>query len=268
MIAIQPLAGGEEHARRRLERVPQRVTEAIVAQVALHRGDTRALLRIELGPEPVTRQRVALVGIEEAGAVRSRDDERQVHHPTVDRHRAVVVMDVAKLLQLLDDAEGVVDDEATDVGELEPEVAAQVGFAIVRRDVCVLARRELVAPHLEHVTDVERAIVGEVQLHLVVHELVADGERIGAMRHRLLAVRRLHLAPPDVDVVVVRGAFGEAAAAVAEDAEVLVHRVAGVGRVPDGDEVAGHGRDIARLSCVTMSSRIDWGATTSASGPY
>jgi hypothetical protein len=40
-------------------------------------------------------------------------------------------VDVAELLQFLDDEERVVHNEAADVGELEPEVAAEVLLSIV-----------------------------------------------------------------------------------------------------------------------------------------
>ena len=68
---------------------------------------------VALGPEAAAGQEVA-VG-EPAGAVVARDDERQLHHPAVERHGAVVVAGVPQATELVDHAGRVVGHQATQV---------------------------------------------------------------------------------------------------------------------------------------------------------
>ncbi len=178
----------------------------------------------------LTGHRVTHFRIEEALAVRPDHDEREVNHPAVERDRPVVVLRIPELLQLGDDRDGIVGDEAADVEELVPEVAVEPVLRVVRGDGGRVGGHVFTGLDGADVGDVERAVVGEVEVSLAILvglQLGADLERGGQVAKRLLAVGGADLAPPDVLLV-----GGE------EHGEMGLHGVGGVGGVPDVDEMA------------------------------
>lgn len=77
-------------------------------------------------------------------------------------------MAVAELLQLVDDGEQIVGDDAPDVEELEPEVDVELAIAVVGGHEIRLGLGDVLARDLVDVADVERAIVGEVEVDLAI----------------------------------------------------------------------------------------------------
>jgi len=74
-------------------------------------------------------------------------------------------------------------------------------------------------------------------LGLVAALLGADGQDLVQVRQRLQAIGRPQLGPPDVDVVLIARLLAAGLSRGAEDALMHLHRVGGVGGVPDGNQV-------------------------------
>jgi hypothetical protein len=98
-----------------------------------------------------------------------------------------------------------------------------------------LLLQQRVRRHLAQVTDVERAVVGQVEVRLdVVIDLRLDGRDLRRVRQLPVPPRRPELGPPDVHVLLGRGGVRGVAAPLGpaeEDAEVRVEGVLGVGGV-------------------------------------
>src|SRR5690606_2627493 len=107
---------------------PQLAAEQVVAEVAGYALRLAPLRRGTLGPSAALGEQVAISEPARLGV--AEDDQRQIHHPAVERYGPVVVSRVLQLLQLLDDGGRVVGDEPPDIPEPEPEVDGMA--AVVR----------------------------------------------------------------------------------------------------------------------------------------
>ncbi len=223
-----------------VERAPDRAAEDVVAQLALHGGGAGGLLSVELRPEPAARDVCTLGVLEHAETVRAGDDERQVHHAAEQRYRPVVVMLVAKQLQLGDYSWHVVHDEAANVAHAEPEVAVQRLLTIVRGCMSPLRVRQVAIRDLIDLGDVKRPVVGEIQIQrfgLLAFEPRCQAADVAEVGLRLLAVGRADLAPPHVDRLALEDVVAGGGRLAEENGQVLLHGVDRVGGVPDGHQM-------------------------------
>src|SRR5512134_3761498 len=96
MVPPELLRSGEKEAGRGPERLPDGVTEKVLAELTLHLPHP-GTLRVELDPELPAGVLLPECPVEIALALGLRDEEREVHHPSVGRDRSKLVPDVAQL---------------------------------------------------------------------------------------------------------------------------------------------------------------------------
>ena len=260
LVSQDLLRRGDEGACGRVQRQPRIVAEQVLPQIPLGRPHADRL-GVHLGPESVVTNRRAILGVEVGVRLGLMNDERQVHHATVQRHRPVVVARIPQGLQLGDHHRRVIGHQAPEIEELVPEVALETGLRVVRRDVGTVRRADIVQPDLVHVADVQRAIVGQVEV--AVPRLVAGqlGRDLLDLRHVLeilLPVGRTHLPPPYVGLGF-RLPGIPAPGRLEQDADVRRHRIRGVCGVPDVHQVplrdGGRHEPAIRRSRATTASR-------------
>jgi hypothetical protein len=146
---------------------------------------------VDLGPYAVVPHRPTVVRIEERLLDLLPDHEREVHHSPVQGHRPIVVAGVAKRLQPGDDDCRVVGDNAPDVEQLVPEVVLEARLGVVPRHVRGVPVADILLPDLVHLADVERPIVGEIEVTLallIVRQLGGDRQDLGEVLELVLAV--------------------------------------------------------------------------------
>ena len=235
MFTQGALAGGEKLPGAHVERGPRAVAQMVVAQ----RGGPRPnapLFGIKARPALSVGEQRALGVVKEATPVGTRHQKRQVDHAAVDRHRTIGVARVAQLRELGRDPFEIVAHQRPDVAQQEPAIAGELVLRVVHRHMLAVIEARVSGGDHVHIRHVQRAEVGEIQMHLgVVAGSAFEREHVVEVRHRLLTLSRFHLAPPHVGVVVIGGAGSRVP--VEEDTQVRLERVGGVGRIPDGNKV-------------------------------
>ena len=166
MVPHQLLGGRHEGSGSGTQRGPGADTEEVVAQIG-HEEPKSNAGGVGHDPEVGVVEELALVVVEEAHPVGARDEEGEVDHAAVERDGAVVVAGDAELPEFRLDGEGVVVHERANVAEFEPDVAGQVLAAVVVGGVARISSLLVAGLNGQHLGDIERAIVGEVEMEFI-----------------------------------------------------------------------------------------------------